>query len=136
MPWQNSWGTKGPLGHRLQVVVTLCSPMPWQSIGGATAPLGSIPFEVDPLFPQHPGRALGEQRVSWPRRVQRGPEGPESFRMTQRCSERPREAHVDLDSKSSSFSLFVRMRCVDKNASQSSHFGEDICWNACNACRH
>ena len=127
MPWQNSGGPKGPFGfYRLQVIVTLCSQVPWRSIGGTTAPLSSIPFEADPLFPQHPGRVLGEQRVSWPRRVERGPEGPESFRMTQRCSERPREAHEDLDSKSSSFSLFVRMRCVDKNASQSSHFGDRL----------
>ena len=50
--------------------------------------------------------------------------------------ERAREAHVDPDSKSCSFSLFVRMSCVDKNAGQSSYFGEDMCWNACNACRH
>ena len=62
--------------------------------------------------------------------------GPERLRKTQRCSERPREAHVDPDSKSCSFSLFVRMSCVDKNAGQSSYFGEDMCWNACNACRH
>ena len=113
MAWPSGRGPKGPFGfYRLQVIVTLCSQVPWRSIGGTTAPLSSIPFEADPLFPQHPGKELGEQRVSWPRGVERDPEGPESFKMSQRCSERPRKANKNLDSNWSSFSLFERMRCV------------------------
>ena len=127
MAWPSGRGPKGPFRfYRSQVIVTLCSQVPWRSIDGTTAPLSSIPFEADPLFPQHPGRVLGEQRVSWPRGVERDPEGPESFKMSQRCSERPREANKNLDSNLSSFSLFERMRCVAKGASQSSHFGDRL----------
>ena len=100
MAWPSGRGPKGPFGfYRLQVIVTLCSQVPWRSIGGTTAPLSSIPFEADPLFPQHPGKELGEQRVSWPRGVERDPEGPEASRCprdAQRDPERPTKIWIPI----------------------------------------
>ena len=99
-----------------QVVVTLCSPMPWQSIG-EPQPLWVLSLlRWTHCFPNTLTEHWVNKRCLDPERSREAERGPERLRKTQRCSERTKEAHVDSDFKSSSFSFFVRMHCVDKNA--------------------